>query len=208
LVDRPAVGTSAGSQQIRFWNRRRDERACRRWRTTLQIILVDPRLKRARTITLTGRSLGLAIGGLVTAIVLAVIGLYAVSLRVSADLRIPLVHDLVEAVTRDELARKDQFMRDNLATMARKLGEMQAQLMRLDALGERVSKMSGIRPEEFNFKELPPRGGVDTGNGRCARRLHGCHRVRTAGCAGPPCAASAEHAGNGGLHRLGLRHAR
>ncbi len=132
----------------------------------MQIILVDPRLKRARTITLTGRSLGLAIGGLVTAIVLAVIGLYAVSLRVSADLRIPLVHDLVEAVTRDELARKDQFMRDNLATMARKLGEMQAQLMRLDALGERVSKMSGIRPEEFNFKELPPRGGTESGNGR------------------------------------------
>lgn len=132
----------------------------------MQIILVDPRLKRARTVTLTGRSLVLAIAGLGTAIVLAVIGLYAVSLRVSTEFRIPLVHDLVEAVTRDELARKDQFMRDNLATMARKLGEMQAQLMRLDALGERVSRMSGIRPEEFNFKELPPRGGADTGNGR------------------------------------------
>jgi murein DD-endopeptidase MepM/ murein hydrolase activator NlpD len=132
----------------------------------LQIILVDPRLKRARTITLTGRSLALAVGGLVTAVILAVIGLYAVSLRVSTEFRIPLVHDLVESVTRDELARKDQFMRDNLAAMARKLGEMQAQLMRLDALGERVSKMSGIRPEEFNFKELPPRGGTDSGNGR------------------------------------------
>lgn len=132
----------------------------------MQIILVDPRLKRARTITLTGRSLALAVGGLATAIILAVIGLYAVSLRVSTEFRIPLVHELVEAVTRDELARKDQFMRDNLSAMARKLGEMQAQLMRLDALGERVSKMSGIRPEEFNFKELPPRGGTDGANGR------------------------------------------
>ena len=44
--------------------------------------------------------------------------------------------------------------------MARKLGEMQAQLMRLDALGERVAQMSGIRPETFNFKELPGRGGA------------------------------------------------
>src|SRR5262249_26463711 len=31
---------------------------------------------------------------------------------------------------------------------------------RLDALGERIGKIAGIRPEEFNFKELPGRGGA------------------------------------------------
>lgn len=126
----------------------------------MQIILVDPRLKRARTITLTGRTYLLAVGGLATAVLLAVIGLFAVTLRISADLRVPVLQDIVRVVMQDEVARKDQFMRDNVAAMARKLGEMQAQLMRLDALGERVSKMSGIRPEEFNFKELPGRGGA------------------------------------------------
>jgi murein DD-endopeptidase MepM/ murein hydrolase activator NlpD len=132
----------------------------------LQIILVDPRLKRARTITLTGRTYALAVGGLATAILLAVIGLFAVTLRISTEFRVPVLQHIVQFVMRDEVERKDQFMRDNLAAMARKLGEMQAQLMRLDALGERVSKMSGIRPEEFNFKELPGRGGADPGNGR------------------------------------------
>ena len=132
----------------------------------MQIILVDRRLKQARTITLTRRMYALAVGGLASAVLLAVIGLYVVTLRISTEFRIPYVQDLVHLTMRDEVARKDQFMRDNISAMARKLGEMQAQLMRLDALGERVSKMSGIRPEEFNFKELPGRGGAESGSSR------------------------------------------
>ncbi len=62
---------------------------------------------------------------------------------------------------RGEIERNEQFMRDNVSAMARRLGEMQAQLMRLDALGERVAKLAGIRPEEFNFRDLPGRGGVE-----------------------------------------------
>jgi lysostaphin len=46
------------------------------------------------------------------------------------------------------------------------MGEMQAQLMRLDALGERMAKTAGIRPEEFNFRELPGRGGPEPTGGR------------------------------------------
>ena len=57
-------------------------------------------------------------------------------------------------------------MRDNVSAMARRLGEMQAQLMRLDALGERVAKLAGIRPEEFNFRELPGRGGIESADAR------------------------------------------
>jgi len=132
----------------------------------VQIILVDRRLKQARTITLTRRMYALTVGALIAAVLLAVVGLYVVTLRISTEFKIPIVQDLVQLTLRDEVARKDQFVRDNVAAMARKLGEMQAQLMRLDALGERVSKMSGIRPEEFNFKELPGRGGPDSGTGR------------------------------------------
>lgn len=131
----------------------------------MQIILVDRRLKQARTVTLTRRTFALGVGAIVTAVVLAVIALSLATVRVSTEFRIPFVYELVQATLRDEVERKDQFVRDNVAAMARKLGEMQAQMMRLDALGERVSKMSGIRPEEFNFKELPGRGGTD-GSGR------------------------------------------
>ena len=55
----------------------------------------------------------------------------------------------------------DKYLKENLAAMAAKLGEMQAQLIRLDALGERVQGLAGVKPEEFNFKEPPGRGGIE-----------------------------------------------
>ena len=44
--------------------------------------------------------------------------------------------------------------------MATKLGEMQAQLTRLDALGERLSALAGIRPQEFRIGGVPGLGGA------------------------------------------------
>ena len=35
--------------------------------------------------------------------------------------------------------------------------------MRLNALGERLVQMSGLNPEEFDFKEPPPQGGPEDG---------------------------------------------
>lgn len=132
----------------------------------MQIIVVDRRFSRARTYTLDKRVLLAAASGLLAAVLLAVVGLYAITFRVAAEIRMPVIHDVVAFIMRDEVARNEKFVRDNVTAMARKLGEMQAQLMRLDALGERVSKMSGIRPEEFNFKELPGRGGAEPAGAR------------------------------------------
>ncbi|WP_338115835.1 M23 family metallopeptidase [Thiocystis violacea] len=50
--------------------------------------------------------------------------------------------------------------------MVARLGEMQAQLMRLNALGERLVQMSGLNPEEFDFENPPPQGGPETGVAR------------------------------------------
>jgi murein DD-endopeptidase MepM/ murein hydrolase activator NlpD len=126
----------------------------------VQIIIVDKRFASARTISLTRRML-LAVGAAgVLAVMLAVVGLYVVTFRAASTWELPLLRDLASTVMRDEIERNQQFVRDNVAAMARRLGEMQAQLMRLDALGERLSKLAGIRPEEFNFRELPGRGGA------------------------------------------------
>jgi murein DD-endopeptidase MepM/ murein hydrolase activator NlpD len=137
----------------------------------VQIILVDRRFSRARTFTVDRRVLLMAATGLLSAVLLAVVGLYAITFRAAAEFRIPLVQEIVTFIMRDEVARNEQFVRDNISAMARKLGEMQAQLMRLDALGERVSKMSGIRPEEFSFRELPGRGGAAPAEGARAMTL-------------------------------------
>ncbi|MEY4506473.1 MAG: hypothetical protein RL297_1051 [Pseudomonadota bacterium] len=41
------------------------------------------------------------------------------------------------------------YLRENLDALARKLGEMQARMVQIDALGERVAGLAGINPEEF-----------------------------------------------------------
>lgn len=132
----------------------------------MQIIFVDKRLSRARTVTLSRRMFAAAATGLAAAVLLAVVGLYVVTFRVATALEVPYIRDLASSLMRDEIERNEQFMRDNVSAMAKRLGEMQAQLMRLDALGERVAKLAGIRPEEFNFREVPGRGGPEPGDSR------------------------------------------
>ncbi|MCP5447836.1 MAG: M23 family metallopeptidase [Chromatiaceae bacterium] len=46
--------------------------------------------------------------------------------------------------------------------MALRLGDMQADLLRMEALGEELVKAGNLDPEEFNFNEPPPRGGLDS----------------------------------------------
>lgn len=78
----------------------------------------------------------------------------------------PVVSPLVNLIVRDEVAQRDRFMRDNLDAMAQRLGEMQAKLIKLEAMGERVSGLAGVNPEERQqlrrsepSAALPGRGG-------------------------------------------------
>jgi len=50
-------------------------------------------------------------------------------------------------------------MRNGLDDLAVRVGQMQAQMLRLNTLGARLAKMSGMKPQEFNFDQLPPQGG-------------------------------------------------
>lgn len=56
-------------------------------------------------------------------------------------------------------ARDNVYLRANLAVLAARVGELQAQMVRLDALGERVSGLAGIAPQDFDFRHRPARGG-------------------------------------------------
>jgi murein DD-endopeptidase MepM/ murein hydrolase activator NlpD len=121
----------------------------------LNIILVSGRSASARTISLDGRQFAAACAGLLLAL-LAVAGVLNFAfLRLVPEL--PFLQDRTEHQTRQQ---SESYMRDNLNAMARRLGEMQAQLLRLDNLGERLAKLSGIKPQEFQFTEPPGRGGA------------------------------------------------
>jgi murein DD-endopeptidase MepM/ murein hydrolase activator NlpD len=129
----------------------------------MQIILLHPRFTRARSITLTSRHVLVLLLLAVAAIVGTATGLsYLVLRNAAAGESSPMLHKLMQSMTQQEDGRQEKYLKENLAVMAIKLGEMQAQLMRLDALGERVQGLAGVRPEEFNFKEKPGRGGMET----------------------------------------------
>ncbi len=128
----------------------------------MQVILISSRLAKARSLSLSLRHV-VVTATLGLAVVVGLAGaLYWLSLRFAADLKIPLVHQLVLAAQKNESERSREFMQQNLNSMAVKIGEMQAQLTRLDALGERLSSMAGIRPQEFRFSETPGLGGVQS----------------------------------------------
>jgi murein DD-endopeptidase MepM/ murein hydrolase activator NlpD len=68
------------------------------------------------------------------------------------------VGTLLKLVVKDEFEQRDRFMRENLDMLARKLGEMQAKMTQLESLGERVSGLAGVNPNEIKSK--PGQGGA------------------------------------------------
>ena len=128
----------------------------------MQIILVHPRLAEARCLTITPLDIALAALGFVVLLLAGVSLLYLLTFRHAADIDLPVVRDLLLSANQGEDERKEKYMRENLNAMAVKLGEMQAQLMRLDALGDRVSGLAGLPQHEVNNFKLPPsRGGLN-----------------------------------------------
>lgn len=122
----------------------------------MQVILLHHRFN-AKTVTLTHWHLLAVAACFLSSVLFAASLLYYLTLRYAADYDIPILRDIV-AVPGDP-SKQDQYIKENLAAMAMRLGEMQAQLMRLDALGERVQGLAGVKPQEFNFREPAPRGG-------------------------------------------------
>lgn len=61
----------------------------------------------------------------------------------------PVVSQLVRWVVREDLAQRERFMRENLDAMAHKVGEMQAKLLSLQMMGERVSGLAGVKAADL-----------------------------------------------------------
>jgi murein DD-endopeptidase MepM/ murein hydrolase activator NlpD len=68
----------------------------------------------------------------------------------------PVVSQIVKLIVRDEIAQRDRFMRENLDAMAQRVGELQAKVVKLEAVGERVSGLAGVKPEELQPLQAAP----------------------------------------------------
>jgi murein DD-endopeptidase MepM/ murein hydrolase activator NlpD len=70
----------------------------------------------------------------------------------------------LEAMVRHQRSAIKQVKEDsltNIDALGERLGQMQAELLRLNALGERLVKMSGLSGHEFDFTDPPAMGGPE-----------------------------------------------
>jgi len=124
----------------------------------VHLIITDAWLAQSRAIYLSGTKL--VVAGFVAALALMLVaaGMYHWVFLKGAREGWPVIGGLVKLVVKDEFEQRDRFMRENLDAMAKRLGEMQAKMMQLESLGERVSGLAGVNPSEIRTQ--PGRGGA------------------------------------------------
>jgi murein DD-endopeptidase MepM/ murein hydrolase activator NlpD len=130
----------------------------------LNIILVTGAKARARTITLDWRHWaagGIALCSLFIAFTLA---FNFLTLKWAAAVNHPWLQAIVLADQRQEARRIQERVQGHLNAMAMRLGELQAQVARLDGLGERLAKTAGLKPQDLpaglSAGTVPGRGGA------------------------------------------------
>lgn len=128
----------------------------------MHIIITDAWLARSQALHLNGFRL---IGATVLASLVLMLGAVAAYHWVFLNgvrQGWPGFNSVARLVTQGEVNSKDIYMRENLDAMARKLGEMQARMLQIESLGERVAGLAGVNPGEF--KVTPGSGGALIGS--------------------------------------------
>jgi murein DD-endopeptidase MepM/ murein hydrolase activator NlpD len=115
----------------------------------VHIILVSDRLATAKTIVLTGRHLVMGGVALVLMVVVLASLISYLTVRHAAEVQLPFLQAMLQATTAENSRASSEKVRENLNAMAIRLGEMQAQLMRLDSMGERLAGLAGIKRQEI-----------------------------------------------------------
>ena len=118
----------------------------------MNIILVSSRWAGSRSIYLGGRQMALLLLLFLGLMSIAVIGVQFALLRFAPE-------DLARELNMPVRLNQQAYERNSLDTLAIKLGEMQARIQRLDALGGRLVKLTGMKPSEFQFEQPPAQGG-------------------------------------------------
>jgi len=132
----------------------------------MQIILVSRARKLPRTLDLADRRLRWK---LCSVLVLAVFGCVGAGVALTLTLASPRdralteIRDLQQQIRQQDtqLGGVRQDAQRGLDALAIKLGQLQAQATRLNALGERLTEVGKLDDGEFNFDQPPPVGGVE-----------------------------------------------
>jgi murein DD-endopeptidase MepM/ murein hydrolase activator NlpD len=125
----------------------------------VHLIITDGWAARSRAVHLSGTKLVIAFATLSLALMLMAAGLYHWVFLKGAREGWPVIGTLVKLMVADEFEQRDRFMRENLDAMARRLGEIQARMLQVEALSERVSGLAGVNPHDLKLA-VEARGGA------------------------------------------------
>ncbi|MCC7325911.1 MAG: M23 family metallopeptidase [Burkholderiales bacterium] len=126
----------------------------------MNIILVADANAPARTLILDWRHW---VGGGTALLVVFLLFTFAfnfVTLRWAAATQHPWLATIVLADQREEAAKLNERVQGHLNAMAMRLGELQAQMLRLENIGDRLAKTAGLKPQELPSLAPPGRGGA------------------------------------------------
>lgn len=127
--------------------------------TNVQIIVMSSWLKQPRNIQLRKRWLAGAAAAFAALFLLTGSGLSFFALQQAIAARVPFVQQWVAAAAARDLERRDEYVRQNIDALAVKLGTLQAQVARIDAISERVAGLAGVKPGDLP-KAAPGQGGA------------------------------------------------
>jgi murein DD-endopeptidase MepM/ murein hydrolase activator NlpD len=126
----------------------------------MDIILVSDKLAKARTYTISLPQLALLTLACMGTLAALTTALNVTLLKYAVELKLPYLHGLRIPMRQAESEHIESYQRDGLNAMAVRLGQMQAQLLRLDTLGEKLAKLAGFRAQDLMFGQTPGQGGA------------------------------------------------
>ena len=132
----------------------------------MQIILVPRNRKTPRSFDTSNRALRARVLAIAAGVLLLVSGAGAAAALLIVQPRNSAVREIHEmrqtiAQQQQQLTQVHADAQRDINALAVKLGELQAQSVRLDALGERLAKAGKLEDGEFNFDQPPAVGGPE-----------------------------------------------
>ena len=124
----------------------------------MQLIITDPRLSRSYVLQTSPSGVVLMLVAFFIAVTLVSAGIYHWILLKGAREGWPVISQVMRLVVKDEFDQRDRYMRENIEVLAKRMGEMQAKLMQMESLAERVSGLAGLDPAAVRVS--PGRGGT------------------------------------------------
>ena len=137
----------------------------------MHLIITDPWLAQKKAIHLNGGQLAAFAVSAIVALIASSLLIYHLVFIYGARQGWPVITQITQLISTGERNSQERYLKENLEVVAKKLGEMQAKMILLDSLGQRVAALAGVSSPEVRPKGasggalvLPDQLSLDTLN--------------------------------------------